>query len=146
MNTASHSSLFAVLAMLAALWGASACSTTGVAPGQGKKVNEPIQISKGMEAVDLIAALGEPDEVLEATPAVEGTEIWVYRKVSENVSLVVSGIVETPALDLGGIPMTVKDAVYSPSRTRQVQETQFLMVNGIMTAWKVHREGSEKVD
>ncbi|MDQ8181448.1 hypothetical protein [Pelagicoccus sp. SDUM812005] len=124
----------------------SACSTTGSSSGLGSEVAEPVEIYKGMEAADLWAALGKPYEVRPTTPPVEGSEIWVYRKVSENVSLVVTGTVETPGMEVGGVQMTITDNVYTPATTRRVEETLFLMVDGVMTAWKVAREGSERLN
>ncbi|MDQ8199629.1 hypothetical protein QEH56_15810 [Pelagicoccus enzymogenes] len=120
------------------------CETTGAAGGRA--LAEPVELRKGMAAVDLLAALGEPDEIRPATPPVEGTEIWVYRKVNENVSLVVSGTVETPGMEVGGVQMTITDNVYTPATERSVEETLFLIVDGVMTAWKVRRENMERLN
>lgn len=122
------------------------CSTTDTAAGDGRELKAPVEITKGMAAEDLIAVLGEPYEIREATPPTEGTEIWVYRKVAENVSLVVSGTVETPGMDIGGVQMTITDNVYTPATTRAVEETLFLMVEGVMIAWKVERDHMERLD
>lgn len=132
------------LAMLAVIAGwlffLTACTTTEGGSGKSVKAREePVEIHKGMLAEDLIAQLGEPDEIRETTPPAEGTEIWVYRKVDENVALVLSGTTETPGMDIGGVPMTITDNVYTPATSRYVEETLFLMVDGVMTAWKVRR-------
>ncbi|MBC2607043.1 hypothetical protein [Pelagicoccus albus] len=124
----------------------AACDTTGASGAAGKSVEEPVVITKGMEASDLLSVLGEPFEIRPASPEVEGTEIWVYRKVDENVQMVVSGTVETPGMDIGGVPMTITDAVYTPATTRTVEETLFLIVDGVLVAWKVQRDVLERLD
>lgn len=133
------------LLLLAAAFGLSACETTE----SGKEIDPksaPVEIQKGMTAEDLVAAIGEPDEVREATPPVEGTEIWVYQKVDESVSLVLSGTTQTPGMDIGGVQMTITDNVYTPSTSRYVEETQFLMVDGIMIAWKVRKNENTRLN
>lgn len=130
-------------ALVATLLASSGCTTTGVGSGNVNTALEPVHIEKGMSAEDLLAAIGEPNEIRAATPAVEGTEIWVYRKVNENVALVLSGTVETPGFNpITGLPSPTIDNVYTPETSRYKEETLFLMVNGVMTAWKVQREES----
>ncbi len=133
-------------ALIFLLLSVTACSTTESSKGEGSEVIAAVEIYKGMEAADLLAALGDPYEIRSPKTPVEGTEIWVYRKVSEYVSLVVSGAVERPGMNIGGIPLTIKDDIYTPATTRRVEETQFLMVHGIVTAWKVDREGSDRLN
>lgn len=121
------------------------CSTTESAAG--KEVAEaPVAIEKGMSGADLVAALGEPDFVRPAEPPVDGTEIWVYRKRNVDSTLILSGTKETPYIDpITGQARPIIDNVYSNATTSRVEDTLFLMVDGVMTAWKVERSENVKL-
>lgn len=139
MKTKSTPCLFPLLLLVVGLFGLYGCNSTEA----GREVSQAPQVPifKGMAGEDLVAAIGKPDEIKPSKPPVEGMEIWVYRKMSVWHSMVVSGTKETPFFDpITGQYRPIMDEEFSKETRRYTEETQFLIVDGVMTAWKVLRD------
>ena len=127
-----------------ALLGGCESTSTGV----GKKLSQPEQvaITKGMDAEELLAALGEPISVEQVDAERPGIEIWTYAKENSQVQLVTTGMRETPYIDpISGVETTIKDPILSPMRTSVEEKTKFLVADGKVVSWKVERDESSYI-
>lgn len=138
--------LFA-LGLLAGAFAAGGCeSASSTLAGEGRKITQdsPVEVTKGMPAADLLAELGEPDEIRPAEPAVEGAEVWVYRRNASNVDMKITGTKETPHYDpITGAYQPIIDPIYQAQTSTVREEIVILMVEGAVEAWKVNRRADK---
>lgn len=110
------------------------CSTTE--EGSSKQVS----IFNGMAVEDLIAEIGEPTSVKPTDPVSEDSEIWLYVKKYSHMEYKVTGVKETPYFDpITGESRPIIDPIYESESTRFIKITQFLVLDGKVAGWKIHR-------
>ena len=99
----------------------------------------PVLVEKGMPAADLLAALGEPEDIASPDAANDKVEVWRYRQARFTVEDRTAEAMEQAGLTSAGI-------MGAPLRMTQRSEviTEFLIVEGVVVSWKQRVEGPPK--
>lgn len=102
--------------------------------------SKQVSIFNGMAVEDLIAEIGEPTAVKPTDPASADSEIWLYVNKHTSVEYKATRTQLTPFFDpLTGEYTPITEPVYSPESTRVIKITYFLVIDGKVAGWKIHR-------
>lgn len=116
--------------------GFSGCASTAVSVPE-----QPFVVVKGMLAVDLVEAIGEPLEVRPYDSGIEGAELWIYQKSNIDTKMVSTDLEEQLYIDpISGRESTVYVNVMNSETKVSEVKTIFLVINGKVEAWKVEQD------
>jgi len=113
------------------------CETTKVEPKKSEAITEPFSVKRGTLSAELIANLGEPDEIAPLAEYSVEAMVWVYkRKIGAESRMVLAGTRDVRYFDPEtNQTISIPEPIMSPEVTHTHEITKIIVVRDRVVSW-----------
>ena len=127
---------------------ATGCESTKATPKKSENLTEPFSIKRGTLSAELIANLGEPDDIHPVAEYSVEAMVWVYeRKIGSESRMVLSGTRDVRYYDPDTKQtISIPEPIMSAEITYTNEVTEIIVVRDRVVSWSRSTDKDSNID